>query len=173
MNSVPQGDVLGLVLFNIFISDTDDGIECALSKFADDTELSSAADVTEGRDAVQRDLDQLQKCVNQMRFKKVKGKILRLGRGNLSYVYRLGEELLESSPAEKDLGVLVDYKENMSQQCAFAAWKANGILASIKKSGQQGEGSNCLHLFYPCEAPAEVLCPGLGPPTWEKCGVFG
>ncbi|KAJ7407614.1 hypothetical protein BTVI_62564 [Pitangus sulphuratus] len=105
---VPEGSVLAQVQFNVFINDIDSRIDCTLSKFADDTKLCGAIKLTEVWDAIQRDLD-------FMRFSKAKCKVHYLGRGNPKHKYRLGSEWFVSSSAEKDLGELVDEKQDMSQ----------------------------------------------------------
>jgi len=74
-------------------------------------------DTPEGRDAIQRDLDRREQWVqeNLMRFNKAKSKVLRLGCCNPYCQYKLGDERIEHSPAEKDLGMLGDVR--IAQPC--------------------------------------------------------
>lgn len=164
--SMWQGSVLRPVIFNIFISDIGSGNECTLSKFADDTKLCDVVKMPERRDAIPRDLDRLEQWAlgGLVRFNRAKCKVLHLGHGNSRYQYELGDVTTEHScPAEKDLGVLVYGKLDMSQQCALSPESHLYPGLHQKKRGQQVEGGD----------PASLLCAGetspgvLHPHVWS------
>mgnify|MGYP001856660646 CR=1 FL=1 len=157
MSGVPQGLVLGMIVFNVFISDSDSGVKCTLRKFADDTKLWGAGNTPGGQAVIQRELGRLEQWaqVNLMRFNKSKYKALYLDRGNPRYQYKLVGERIDCSPAEKDLGILVDGKLDMSQQCALTAQKTNCILSCIQGSvACRSSGLLCAG-----ETSPGILCP--------------
>ncbi|GAB0190814.1 mitochondrial enolase superfamily member 1 [Grus japonensis] len=165
------------MLFNVFISDLDDGIKCTLMKFTDDTKLSGEADTSEGRATLQEDLDRLEERANKnlAKFNKDNCKVLHLGKHNPGVQHRLGSTWLESSSVERHLGVLVNKKLNMSEQCAEAAKTANRMLSCINEgiTSRDEEISHYPTLLSACQATPAILCSVLVPTIQKRCGQAG
>ncbi|GAB0183011.1 mitochondrial enolase superfamily member 1 [Grus japonensis] len=149
-SGVPQGSVLGPALFNIFVGDMDSGIECSLSKFADNTKLCGVVDTLEEGMPSRGTLTGWR------------------GRPNPKHDYRLSKEWIESSPEEKDLGVLIDEKLNMSRQCALAAQKANRVLGCIKRGVTSRSREVILPLYSALVRPHLEYCIQLWGPQYRR-----
>ena len=132
--------------------------------------MSSTVDTVEGRDAIQGDLERLERWawVNLMRFNTAKCRVLHFGLRNPRHPYRLEGTVLESSPVEKDMEVLVDEKLNMSQQCVLAAWKANGILDSIRRGVTCRDRDVIVPLYSALVRPYLEYCIQLWSPQYKK-----
>ncbi|CAM4599933.1 unnamed protein product [Lepidochelys kempii] len=133
-SGVPQGSVLGPILFNLFITDLGTKSGSVQIKFADDTKLGGIANLEKDGDIIQEDLDDLVNWSNsnRMKFNSEKCKVMHLGINNKNFSYKLGTHQLEVTE-EKDLGVLVDHRMTMSCQCDMAVKKANMVLGCIRR----------------------------------------
>ena len=139
LSGVPQGSVLGPILFLIYINDIDDAIDCAITimkKFADDTKIASVADHRSQCDKLQDQLDALSRWsqIWQMSFNTDKCVVMHLGTNNSLHQYCMDGVPLKVTECEKDIGVYVQPSLKPSYHIAEAVKTANRVLGMLSKN---------------------------------------
>uniref|UniRef100_A0A674KBD5 Reverse transcriptase domain-containing protein n=1 Tax=Terrapene triunguis TaxID=2587831 RepID=A0A674KBD5_9SAUR len=169
-SGVPQGSVLGPILFNLFITDLGSKCWSGLIKFADDTKLGGIANSEKHQDILQGDLDDLVNWSNsnRMKFHSEKCKVMHLGMNNKNFSYKLGTHRLEATEEEKDLGVLIDRRMTMSRQCDMAVKKANAILGCIRQGISSRDKEVLLPLYKALVRPHLEYCVQFWSPLFKK-----
>ena len=133
ISGIPQGSVIGPILFVIFINDMPQEVVLNFTKlFADDCKLYGT--VNRAPNVMQTDLKNLEEWSNkwQLPFNESKCEVLHFGYNNEKRDYTINDHRLEAVRYEKDLGVIIDDELKFHQQTATATKKANQILESSK-----------------------------------------
>ena len=135
-SGVPQGSVLGPILFLIFINDLLEKIKSKGKLFADDTKLYRSVKTQADRELLQEDLLKLQDWCQKwlLQFNEKKCKVMHIGRFNPKYNYHLNNQTLEETNVEKDLGVYVTPDWKSYTHVSKVAAKANAMVGWIKKT---------------------------------------
>ena len=169
-SGVPQGSVLGPLLFTIYINDIDCGLASKLWKFADDTKICSNVDSVVGNIKLQEDLDKLYNWSLkwQMKFNIDKCSVVHLGHNNVKYNYTLSNQLLHKSDLERDLGIFVDSKAKFSEQCNKAVNKANATLGIIRRHFVCKNKNNLVRLYKALVRPKLEYCVQVWRPFLKK-----
>jgi hypothetical protein len=135
-SGVPQGSVLGPVLFLLYINDLDDSITSKLLKFADDAKLFRNVNNAQEVDKLREDLHRLCEWSSEwlMLFNYDKCKVMHFGYKNLAEDYSMDGKILQVTESERDLGVIIQKDLKVSQQCSKVVKTANSILGMINRS---------------------------------------
>ena len=148
-SGVPQGSVLGPLLFIIYINDIDGGVVSSVLKFADDTKIYRAVRSHEDIEQLQRDLSNMYEWSKewQMLFNVEKCKCLHIGYNNVRHQYTLGNGNVENSTEERDLGVRIQENLDVGAQVAESVKKANRMLGMISRTYDDKSISTMLQLY--------------------------
>ena len=160
LSGVPQGSVLGPILFLVYINDLEEGVTGKILKFADDTKLFRKVKEIGDKQNLQDDIDKLVKWSEkwQMLFNFGKCKCLHTGSGNTGMNYEMGGTILSKTVKEKDLGVTMNANMKVSEQCRIAASKGNQVLGMIRRNITYKEKSLIIPLYKAIVRPHLEYC---------------
>jgi hypothetical protein len=167
LSGVPQGSVLGPLLFLIFINDIDDAAAAVdiLRKFADDTKLGNTIRSEADHRQLQEALNNLTNWSEKwgMSFNVKKCKVVHFGRSNKKYEYTMLGEKLAEADAERDIGVEVQNNLKPSKQCAKAAATARLVLSQITRAFHYRDRYTFTKLYKTYVRPHLEFCT----PAWS------
>jgi len=174
LSGVPQGSVLGPLLFLIYINDLDDGIVNSILKFADDTKIFGAVSDLGQHRQLQEDLNTLLQWSKdwQMLFHIDKCKVMHFGHNNLKLDYSLDNKTLQKVHQEKDLGVIISDDMKSSLQCIQAYSKANKMLGVINRAIVYKSKEVMLSLYKTLVRPHLEYCTVAWSPHYVKDRVL-
>lgn len=159
-SGVPQGSVLGPLLFIIYVNDMDEALVSRLLKFADDAKLFRCISDPDSVNILRDDLKSLCQWSEdwQMVFNVEKCKIMHFGTKNAKEQYSINNDSLSEVIEERDLGIIIQSDLKVSKQCAKVVKTANCILGMIKRSFHNKSKDIILPLYKSLVRPHLEYC---------------